>query len=392
MEVVCQVAGNATSVQAGEFDAAIVDTRLDADSHLAKGLLIAQVPTIIVTPVGDKAADHWWGLLRQKRTLAPLKNVALKVTLEELLVPRSQPAALPVPPQSTAPSKATLAARLPLKILVTDDNVINQKVAVRLLQQFGYAADIASNGIEAVAAVEANAYDMVFMDMQMPRMDGLEATRRIREMERTTSRRPMTVIAMTANAMMGDRERCLVAGMDDYLAKPVRPEALQVAVEKWGARYGSQNSTSTAHIEPASVQPKVAEVVSTAPSAEQAPTPDEIAEMIDLDRLTEFAGGSRTSLIEITDLYINQTTEQLDGIRGAIEQNDAATVARLAHSAAGASGVCGILVMESLFRRAEQLGKESRVLETIDVHKKMRAQFERVKVCLLNSRQNMPLS
>src|SRR5205085_4304667 len=101
---------------------------------------------------------------------------------------------------------------------------------VRLLQQFGYSADIASNGMEALAAVEKNGYDVVFMDMQMPGMDGLEATRRIRDLEKTTGRRRAVIIAMTANAMMGDRERCLASGMDDYLAKPVRTEALQAAI------------------------------------------------------------------------------------------------------------------------------------------------------------------
>ena len=98
-----------------------------------------------------------------------------------------------------------------------------------MLQQLGYAADLASNGAEALAALEKNSYDLVFMDVQMPGLDGLETTRRIRDLERRAARPAVKVIAMTANAMLGDRDKCLAAGMDDYLAKPVRPEALQAA-------------------------------------------------------------------------------------------------------------------------------------------------------------------
>jgi len=102
--------------------------------------------------------------------------------------------------------------------------VVNQKLALRLLQQMGYRADLASNGIEAVESVERQAYDVVLMDVQMPELDGLEATRRI------TARWPAgqrpRIVAMTANAMAGDREMCLAAGMDDYITKPIRVEAL----------------------------------------------------------------------------------------------------------------------------------------------------------------------
>jgi CheY-like chemotaxis protein len=290
-----------------------------------------------------------------------------------------------LPQPAAAPAKnGMLAVRLPLRILVTDDNVINQKVAVRLLQQFGYASDIASNGIESLTALEKQPYDVVFMDMQMPGMDGLEATRRIRETERTTSRRRVTIIAMTANAMLGDRERCLVAGMDDYLAKPVRPEALQAVIEKWGSSAASRIPESTGAISTT--------VLPASAPATLLPPVEDCAEMIDFERLIEFSGGSRTSLMEITDLYLQQTAEQLDHLQSAVEDKNAATAARFAHSSAGASGVCGIVVMEALFRRAEQLGKDNRVLDLVKILPELRAQFARVKVYLLNSRENMPLS
>jgi HPt (histidine-containing phosphotransfer) domain-containing protein len=122
-------------------------------------------------------------------------------------------------------------------------------------------------------------------------------------------------------------------------------------------------------------------------------TPD-LAEaaLVDLEHLTEFAGGSRTSLIEITDLYFTQTSEQLERIKQAVQQNDSATIVRLAHSSAGASGVCGIIAMEPLLRQAEQLAKENQVSEAAKLLPDMQRNFHRVKDFLLNFRQQMPLS
>ena len=118
-----------------------------------------------------------------------------------------------------------LAARHPLRILLAEDNVVNQKLALRLLQQMGYRADVASNGLEAVESVARQHYDVVLMDVQMPEMDGLEASRRLN----ANGARPR-IVAMTANAMEGDREMCLAAGMDDYLTKPIRVDELVAAL------------------------------------------------------------------------------------------------------------------------------------------------------------------
>jgi CheY-like chemotaxis protein len=121
-----------------------------------------------------------------------------------------------------------MAARHPLRILLAEDNVVNQKLALRLLSQMGYRADVAANGLEAIQAVERQSYDVVLMDVQMPEMDGLEATRQI--CARWSPDQRPRIIAMTANAMQGDRELCLEAGMDDYLAKPIRVDELVAAL------------------------------------------------------------------------------------------------------------------------------------------------------------------
>jgi signal transduction histidine kinase/CheY-like chemotaxis protein len=137
-----------------------------------------------------------------------------------------------------APAKAQLdpqqATRHPLRILLAEDNVVNQKLALRLLQQMGYRADIASNGLEAIESLQRQVYDVVLMDVQMPEMDGLEAARRITA-QWSPGERPR-IVAMTANAMQGDRELCLDAGMDDYVTKPIRVERLVEALNRVPAR------------------------------------------------------------------------------------------------------------------------------------------------------------
>ena len=118
------------------------------------------------------------------------------------------------------------------KVLLVDDNLINQKVAIRMLSKLGYEVDIAGNGLEAISALGMAPYDLIFMDMQMPEMDGITATIEIRKLEKAGRKQPV-IVAMTANAMQEDRERCLAAGMDDYLAKPFHKHELSNIVEKW---------------------------------------------------------------------------------------------------------------------------------------------------------------
>jgi signal transduction histidine kinase/CheY-like chemotaxis protein len=162
----------------------------------------------------------------------PLHQSQLYDTLVTLLSGERANAAAP----SVAKPKidAGMAAAHPLRILLAEDNVVNQKLALRLLQQMGYRADVASNGIEAIECIERQRYDVVLMDVQMPEMDGLEASRRI--VARWPQVERPRIIAMTANAMQGDREECLAAGMDDYVTKPIRVDALVQALNQVRSR------------------------------------------------------------------------------------------------------------------------------------------------------------
>jgi PAS domain S-box-containing protein len=158
----------------------------------------------------------------------PLKQSLLFDTLVALFDSSPGKILSPTPPVKSF-FDARLANEHPLRILLAEDNVVNQKLALRLLEQMGYRADMASNGIEAIDSVERQIYDVILMDVQMPEMDGLEATRTIRKL--TNAAQPH-IIAMTANAMEGDRELCLSAGMDDYISKPIRVDELIEALMK----------------------------------------------------------------------------------------------------------------------------------------------------------------
>jgi CheY-like chemotaxis protein len=129
-----------------------------------------------------------------------------------------------------------LAAQLPLRILVADDNTVNQMVVVMMLNRMGYAADVVANGLEVLRALEVKVYDLIFLDIRMPELDGYDVARRIRERWATQPAGRPRLVAITGNAMQGERERCLEAGMDDYVAKPFRLDDLRVMLQRWGRR------------------------------------------------------------------------------------------------------------------------------------------------------------
>jgi len=173
----------------------------------------------------------------------PVRQSHLLNTLTLVLAKKRQAPsvgdATPVHPSATSSSLAGKFAGAPLRVLVVEDNLINQKVAVRMLDRLGLAADVSGNGRDALGAYESGRHDVIFMDCQMPEMDGYEATRLIRQME-ISGHRPV-IIAMTAEAMTGARETCLAAGMDDYISKPIKLEDLASALDAWtGDRAASQ--------------------------------------------------------------------------------------------------------------------------------------------------------
>ncbi|MEO5691887.1 MAG: GAF domain-containing protein [Usitatibacter sp.] len=216
-------------VEAGEaFDLAILDMHMPEMDGLALARRIrahaATLPLVLFSSLGRRESGDVDGIFNGYLA-KPIHQSQLHDTLVALVANESAPRTV----QPTRPSlDSRMGARHPLRILLAEDNVVNQKLALRILQQLGYRADVAANGIEAVESVERQRYDVVLMDVQMPEMDGLEATRRICA-RWSVGERPR-IVAMTANAMQGDRELCLGAGMDDYVTKPIRVERLVEAL------------------------------------------------------------------------------------------------------------------------------------------------------------------
>src|SRR3989440_643656 len=304
------------------FDLAILDMQMPEMNGVTLAAEIRRLrgpemlPLILLTSLGnipesvESSASPFAACLTK-----PIKQVQLHELLLQVMGGPKRAARKVFPTNKLDP---TLSQRLPLHLLLADDNVVNQKVALRLFDQMGYRIDIAGDGVEAIQALERKHYNIVFMDVQMPEMDGLEATRRIRDLEKELAqgpnpKPPTIIIAMTANAMTGDREKCIKAGMDDYLAKPVRPEAVQAALQRWGPLAKNPPARSapvTAKPEPV-IEPNV-------PAAALPPPKEKEEPPVDLERLVELAGGDEVGIAELTDLYLNQTTEQLQSLKTAV--------------------------------------------------------------------------
>jgi signal transduction histidine kinase/CheY-like chemotaxis protein len=222
-------------IEGGEpFDAAILDLSMPEMDGVALAREIKgrrrELPLVLSSSLGRRGAgddDALFAAFLAK----PIRQSQLHDVLAGLLA--DLPARVAAP-QAGARLDGAIAARHPLRILVAEDNVVNQKLALRILQQMGYRADLASNGLEAVESVARQVYDVVLMDVQMPEMDGLDAARAI--CARYAAGERPRIIAMTANAMQGDRDQCLGAGMDDYLTKPIRVDRLVEALAQVPAR------------------------------------------------------------------------------------------------------------------------------------------------------------
>jgi CheY-like chemotaxis protein/anti-sigma regulatory factor (Ser/Thr protein kinase) len=215
------------------FDLAILDMHMPSMDGTTLAARIRKgghsLPLVLFSSLGSKEATE--GLFAARLAM-PLRQSHFFDTLITLLAQNVAPRRVATPPKPRI--DAEMASHHSLRILLAEDNAVNQKLALRLLQQMGYRADLASNGLEAIECVARQTYDVVLMDVQMPEMDGFEASRHI------TTRWPAgqrpRIIAMTANAMQGDRELCLAAGMDDYVSKPIRVDELVAALMSVPAR------------------------------------------------------------------------------------------------------------------------------------------------------------
>jgi CheY-like chemotaxis protein/HPt (histidine-containing phosphotransfer) domain-containing protein len=254
------------------FDLAILDMQMPGMDGLTLAGEIRRyrdasaLPLLMLTSLGQRIDDAHCGDFAAALA-KPIKTGQLYDTLITILA-NSTRAQLPdnfviEPDDEQNLFDPGMAQRLPFRLLVVEDNEINQEVLVQMLAQLGYHADIAENGLIALEALGRETYDIILMDVQMPQMDGLETTRRIRG-EIASSRQPC-IIAVTANVVRGEREECFVAGMDDYISKPIDPHQLIAAIEQASVRpqaatpaIGAASATPAARPPPATPQTKQA--------------------------------------------------------------------------------------------------------------------------------------
>ena len=403
------------------FDLGVLDLQMSGMDGLALAMEIhklpgaAMMPLVLLMPLGLHSdmpgSTHIVFAHTVNKPVKPaqLCDMLARALLSPKKTTRQEPTTKPGQP---------LTDRLPLNILLCDDNAINQKVAARILQSIGYEADLAGNGREALDAIDKKAYHLVFMDVMMPEMDGLEATRTIRDRQKDGVNHPnyqsrIVIIAMTAQAMQGDREKCLAAGMDDYLSKPILPKDVRAMIERWGAQAlaaapqpvevpeaaaDSQTSPDAGTAPPEPVVPKpttetpkpnVDMSTPTPNTPEPAPepkanTPASIPTQsseppVEMDRLNDLTDSNVDSIRELVELFLKQTVQQLAQLDAAVRANKADDVRRVAHSCAGASATLGMTRFVPLLRELEKQGASGTLTNAAEVFENAAREFKNIQ-------------
>ncbi len=317
---------DATGVDAAFYSATLSDrsgTRLlvRARQH-AYG---AHLPALEFHPLGQRPSGTTVITLT-----TPVQREALYQATSELL------RAAPAPADDAGSATHAAQTRTNLRILLAEDNPINQMVALRLLDSLGYRADVVENGLEAVEAVQRRAYDIVLMDIMMPVMDGLEATRRIRQAKLAS---PPRIIAVTANALASDRQRCLEAGMDEHLAKPLRAEVLAQALRRFGSAAIPEDAA--------------------APTAAPTPAGDGALNYDTLRELRASLGEDDTEFFRgLVEDFLTDAADLLAQLREATDAGDAPTARRAVHTLKSSAAMFGAGALSDLARRAELAAKD----------------------------------
>ena len=251
------------------------------------------------------------------------------------------------------------------RILLVEDNPTNQFVAVKILEKLGYHADVAAHGKDALAALRNGPYDVVLMDCQMPEMDGFEATRRIRLGEAGELHHTIPIIAMTARAMQGDRERCLEAGMNDYLSKPIDSGLLAKALEQW-LPHAADDSSRKSHGEPEEQTPGLA-------------PPDGPVLIFDKAALSERLMGDEGLIEEIVSVFLEDIPRQIETLKGHVAGGDAEGVRRQAHSIKGAAANVGGEALRGLAFELEKTSRARDMEQVKTLMPQLETRFEQLR-------------
>jgi len=329
------------------FDIALVDADMPEMDGLTLGRVIGADPTfsstrlILLSSMASHAQVDWKEAGFAARLTKPVRQSDLLEQMASTLTPSPTKDMTPQDKPKRRPAPAIQSCR----ILLVEDNRMNQMLAVTFLEKLGYKADLAGNGLEAVKKVEAAPYEVILMDCQMPGMDGFEATRRIRELERTSKAPPHYIIAMTALAMDGDRERCLEAGMNDYVSKPIRREELNAALER---RPGGAPASAAPAATPPLQQPEE-------PEDPNAPVlnPKSIQELRNLD-----PAGKGAVMREMVQFFLEDAPQFMATIKEGLAAGDKEVVERATHKISGSAGMFGATELQRVSRKVETLARQ----------------------------------
>ncbi|WP_019498691.1 PAS domain S-box protein [Pseudanabaena sp. PCC 6802] len=341
------------------YDLAILDMHMpDMDGETLSAQIksdpqLQSIELVMMASLQQRGAiEHWRKLGFSAYLLKPVKRSRLQDCLKHLL---SDSAALVtedrVKPVARSPQTTRNISNL--KILLAEDSLTNQKVAINQLRNLGYKADIAANGQEVLAALDRINYDLILMDCQMPELDGYETTRQIRQLDRPQSN--IVIVAMTANAMKEDRVRCLEAGMNDYLSKPIRKEELAAKLAEWETTILSGNISDGANgIE---IEEHIEEPVLVALAQEGVPV-DRAQITIDRNYLDLVSGSNEEFQKELLQAFVETIPLHFEALKAAIAANDYTKIEQEAHLIKGSSASLGIASMkipaESLEQQARQ--------------------------------------
>ncbi len=361
------------------YDLAILDMQMpDFDGlSLARAIkadpALRDTPLVLLTSLAQRGSS---AELRSAGIAAWLTKPVRQHQLHDCLALALTGEGAAIAPESPPP--AALAPRPsggdgPL-VLVAEDNPINQRVAVRMLERLGYRAQVAANGYEAVAASARTAYAVILMDCQMPELDGFEATIAIRAREGPARHTP--IVAMTAAAMRSDEERCLAVGMDDYIAKPVSVEALAGVLQRWAPwPDGAPSVGAPLLAEPAPLAEPVAEAVD----------PAVLASLHDLER-----DDGTSFLADLVDRFLEDTPVRLVALADAAAQGVAEDLRREAHRLNGSASILGARPMQTLCAEIERLGDAGTTEGTAPLVERLLHEFERVRRVLAADRRAAP--
>jgi CheY-like chemotaxis protein len=360
-----------------QFDIAILDMQMpDMDGIILARQIRKQsgcqnLPLVILTSLGREEISSDLNDVEFAASLSkPIKQSQLYDIITRILGNQPSPASIADFPLV----ESHLDHRLPLRILLAEDTVVSQKVVLLMLQKIGYSADVVTNGVEVLKALQKQPYDVVLMDIQMPEMDGLETSRRI--CEEWEGFRPH-LIAITANAMRGDREVCLAAGMDDYISKPIQFQELAQVLSKCSRQRSLEFTSPVKQVKEGRKHSQNIRQEGQNQTLKIAKIDAKI-----FQSLRDMVRGDRVVFAELIGCYLTETPKLVQDIGTAIATQDAQTVWKAAHQLKSSSASIGAIALAQLCKVLEAQGRSSFLENSVELLAQLYQEYEQVKTAL----------